>query len=167
MEISKALGLLSPALMSALLAACSQSSPPQEWHLADGRPLDVIAGDSAPAVAVIMDPAECFQCGGSLPAWLDWKQRSGEQFFLIFSRAPTEKENRILVAAGLSGDGVLADAALRREDTPVELVFHSGQIVYRDFAATASPLLGRLGNASLRDFATSQQFAAIESDSQP
>ncbi len=71
-------------------------------------PIIEVAGLSGQRTILILDPAQCFSCFTSLPAWLAWGIDSGRTTALLLTRPPNEVERRKMRLAGIREDGVLS-----------------------------------------------------------
>lgn len=136
--------------ISLLLLACSRAPGPAEWRFEDGRRL--VDGDTALTVVLVMDPSEAFTCAAMLMDWLEWRRIEPQRFRLVFTRQPTQTEIRRLRAVRLPVFGTLANGP--RHGTPMEVVLHSGRVVFADSGVTTargSSLLPRLRDRALAD----------------
>ena len=106
-------------------------------------------------VVLVMNPAECFTCSGTLAQWLEWRRENPERFAFVFTRRPSAAEKRRLMAVRLPVAGYLA--APPRVPTPVELLVESGEVVHVGHGVITpqhSALLPHLRARSLTDVAS-------------
>jgi hypothetical protein len=114
--------------------------------------------DAQPATAVfVMDPAECLQCRTVLASWLKERARHGSGLYLLLTREPDAIERRTLAVAGIRADAVIEQGGPNPRDTPLEMAFRAGRLVYRtsQVRGPQSPLLTRIEQESLEQFVAS------------
>lgn len=113
--------LYAASILLLLIWTCAPASANAQWRLQGGGSILDELGNRG-GIALIIDPAEVFLCGSSVPIWLEWGRAEENRLLLVFSREPTASERYRLATVGIRRFMLLAPRQPGIGELPVVLL---------------------------------------------
>jgi hypothetical protein len=131
MIVTRDLGLHGLLLTACSMVAGCTSDPPSiaNLRLSSGQTVGEFVSASDTSVVLLYDPSDCFSCSGVLAQWIELRRQIHARVYLVFTRKPTDSEERQLAVYRVKSDGFLAKGG--RSDqirTPTEHLFIHGEL---------------------------------------